>query len=235
MRPIALLCLARCALAAPPPPAEPPEFEWVPRTGLMITGASLFAGGYLVSVATAVESGDPQFYIPLLGPIFALAPLLDEDGLVGPAMLLLGGTQIAGVALFTVGLNDRVRRRVKVYETLPPERRTGMAITGAALLGVGWVASSVMSLAADGELNALAVPVAGPVIVLAQRGGDCEYFTDRCLPGEISAFQIGVAGVLQVAGIVVGGIGLVPMERRRRVAVGPGPRATIGLSLAGDL
>jgi len=80
-----------------------------PRTGLWVTGASLFGGMYLISVlaaGTAVSEGEDEvapMFIPLIGPWVTIRTTDADPGLRG-ALVIDGLVQLTGAALFITGM-----------------------------------------------------------------------------------------------------------------------------------
>ena len=106
----------------PIPPGYRPEEKI--RKGLVIAGACVFGGVYLVNVimvATmapeAVERGEgPEWlYVPLVGPFIAIAAIEDMNAGIGALLAIDGLAQVGGLAMFIAGLAAKKKVLVRDY------------------------------------------------------------------------------------------------------------------------
>jgi tetratricopeptide (TPR) repeat protein len=129
------------APVAPPAPAPvvgAPRRE--PRTGLIIAGASIFGGAYLIGIiGGAVCSADgyicgPQgwgWYVPLIGPFIAMGSYqkANDDYAAVEAVLAVDGLlQIGGVTMAILG--GVLKRPVPRVSALPVAGGAGLAWSG---------------------------------------------------------------------------------------------------------
>ena len=153
---IAIVLCASAVRAEGGPPAAAVDsvrgvrIERKPRVALAITGASLFAGGYLLSFLVALAEGfggiSPVVLVPLAGPWIGFAydmanPYSCSLGVQStdcaafsfdPFIAFAGGLQLVGATLFGVGMiRHDVKRPVRVTPTfsLVGGPRLGVRVT----------------------------------------------------------------------------------------------------------
>jgi len=106
----------------PIPPGYRPEEKI--RKGLVIAGACVFGGVYLVTVimvsttaSDAVDRGEgPEWlYVPLAGPFIAIAAIDGMNTGVGALLALDGVAQVGGLAMFIAGLAAKKKVLVRDY------------------------------------------------------------------------------------------------------------------------
>jgi|SRR5579871_5746670 len=104
------------------PPRQPIRYEERPRYGLLIAGAAVLGGTYLLSVTfTAMAdscgfsncNNDWPMYIPLLGPFLEIGRLSSGDSGLSVLLVMDGLAQVGGLVMMIAG--GLTHHKVAVY------------------------------------------------------------------------------------------------------------------------